>query len=174
MRAVDCSNTPTILKLQAEFQTLAVLFQFNTELGIMRMKAMKIVMPGYPLYISNAKCLSAVISIEAVENESIRKWKGYSLKECSVKLGEAYEYFSNIADYSDLDELTRNYYNALAQATFYFANAFDWLQDGSLSTDGISRQLDECFRDDPQANRVRGIFFAVSRKLHDELSAAAH
>ncbi|MDR2372404.1 MAG: hypothetical protein LBD60_04630 [Puniceicoccales bacterium] len=33
--SADCSHNPTILKIQAEFMALAVLFRLNTELGIL-------------------------------------------------------------------------------------------------------------------------------------------
>jgi hypothetical protein len=168
----DYSDNPTMLRFRTEYRASAVLSKPKpgTELYEVRKKAMEILTPGDPCFSVYAPRQAEIeVPSEKVKSDSIELWQGYKLSDCSPALESVAQWFQCIADYSGLDELTRNHYGALAQAAFYFASAFDMLQEDSLSSKQIAEKLKEYFRDNPGSNQVRGVFYAVEERLKSEL-----
>ncbi|MDR1333755.1 MAG: hypothetical protein LBJ71_00890 [Holosporaceae bacterium] len=166
------SDNPTMLRLQTEYRALADLSMPGTELYEVKRNAMGVIMPGDPWFCSDVPGRAeAEIPFETIKSESIRMWQEYDLCNCSPALTYVAQCFQDIANYPDLDELTRNYYGVLTQVAFYFASAFDRLPKSLLSADKVAKGLDGCFKNNPEADRVRGIFYAVDQRLHDELNA---
>ncbi|MDR0740261.1 MAG: hypothetical protein LBF34_00960 [Puniceicoccales bacterium] len=174
MRVADYSNNPTLLRFQTEYRASAMLFYPGTELYEIKREAMKIVMPGNPDYFATIPSRAVMATPpEKVKKDNIELWKGYDFYSCGLALKSAVQCFQYIADYSDLNESIRDRHSALAQVASYFANAFDRLSKSPLSANKIARGLDECFRNNPKANRERGAFYAVDQRLRDELNTAA-
>jgi hypothetical protein len=169
MQPVTYPKDTPMDKLQKESRARMALSFPGTELNKMKTKAMTILIPGDPWYSSLSKA-STEVPLDEIRSESIRRWQEYSLNRCSKDLRKCYTCFIILSKYSSFDQSTRIYYGALAQAALAFANAFDHLQEGSMSADQITKTLEECFADDPKAEQVRkNCFYAVEVKFRSEL-----
>ncbi|MDR0740262.1 MAG: hypothetical protein LBF34_00965 [Puniceicoccales bacterium] len=169
MRTLNYSGNPAMLEFQRKVRAMRHLAK-GGRLYKEKIKGMRILTPGDPYCFTFTPGLAeAEVSPERIERESIRIWKEHDLDKCIQSLECAEQCFQNIADYSDLDEFTRDYYGALVQVTSYFIDAFDTLQEGSLSAEQIARELEKHFENSPMKNRVRGVFYAVEGRLKSEL-----
>ncbi|MDR1590431.1 MAG: hypothetical protein LBR92_00270 [Puniceicoccales bacterium] len=157
---------PIMDRLRKETRASMDLSHPYGNLGKIKDNAMRILIPGDPWY---AGRYMEAISDEQIENATRMEWAGYHIDECISKLGHMAKLFNTIADNPDLPSISKARYAALNSVAIYFMDAFQMLKN-NLSADDILAKLNESFRRDQKASRVRGYFLAVEQRLMTELS----
>jgi hypothetical protein len=121
-----------------------------------------------------------ILMPETCEDGAIRIWGTYTLDECQGKMDYVMRCFNRIAAAPGLNQATQKHYKGLAKAAFHFMDTFKilreelLLQKELLSADGIIERLNRLLNRDPNLNRIRGVFFAVEKRLDSEFEKARH
>jgi hypothetical protein len=130
---------------------------------------MGILIPGDPWnFVHPSQWKKIKLSHEEIEKKTIKIWQSYTIDECINRLRIVVKCFTCFASNEDLLPFNRYGYEVLSSVANFFQWAFEMLNNGYDSA-MIGDHMSDWFNNNSEAQRRRGNFYAVEKRLNTAL-----